>query len=173
MRKIFYTICILAVTCVMAGCSSNNDDTPNAPATNQTTGNDEQEKYDNLRDSVGTATRPTNWTVNYTTDPTNFQIITITSEELPTVLEQDDLLAAFYGEECRAVATPKAEANGKTAFTLLVMGRIDEESNAPIDLELRYFSQNNKRIYISEKLRFRPGETLGSLNTGGYKTAWK
>lgn len=172
MKKIFYTICILAVTCLMAGCSSNNDDTPTAP--NQTTtGNEEKETYDNLRDSVGTATRPTNWTVGYTTDPTNVQIITVTSEVLPTVLEYDDMLAAFNGEECRAVATPKDEANGKTAFTLVIMGRIDEESNAPVDLELRYFSQHNKRIYTSEKLRFRPGETLGSLNTGGYKTAWK
>lgn len=167
MNKILYTFCILAFTCVMAGCSDNDDTfSPTDP-------NEKKENYDNLRDSIGSATRPTDWTVTYATDPTNVQIITITSAELPTVLESEDLLAAFAGEECCAVAAPKNEANGKTAFTLVIMGRINDDSAAPIDLELRYFSQHNKRIYISEKLRFRPGETLGSLNTGGYKTVWK
>lgn len=168
MRNILYTICILAVTFVMAGCSDSDDYKPTSP----TDPSEKNENYDNLRDSVGRAARPTDWKVSYATDPTNVQIITVTSEELPTVLDQTDLLAAFYGSECRAVSSPVTEANGKTAFTLVVMGRIDEESSAPIDLELRYFSQHNKRIYTSEKFRFRPGETLGSLNTGGYKPVW-
>lgn len=169
MRKILYIICILAITGMMAGCSANDDNISSSP----TDPKEKEEKYDNLRDSIGTATRPTDWMVSFVSDPTNVQTITITTAELPTVLEPEDLLAAFSGNECRAVAYPKREANGKTAFTLVVMGRIDEEANAPIDLELRYFSQHNKRIYTSEKLRFRPGETLGSLNTGGYKAVWK
>lgn len=166
MKKTLYTLCILAITCMMAGCSNDdNSVTPIVP-------NEKTEDYDNLRDSIGTATRP-DWVAISATDPTNVQTITITSAELPTILEAEDVLAAFVDEECRAVAYPKREANGKTAFSLVVMGRIDEDATIPIDLELRYYSLHNKRIYISGKIRFRPGETLGSLNSGGYTAMWK
>lgn len=169
MKKILYAITILTFVFAMVGCSKDDEfviptppDTPDTP-----------EDYDNLRDSIGTATRPTDWTGPITTDPTSVQTITITSAELPTVVEDEDMLAAFCGNVCRAVTTPVHESNGKTAFTLVVMAMIDEATTAPIDLELRYYSLHNKRIYTSNKIRFRPGVTLGSLNNGGYKAEWK
>ncbi|MBQ0073830.1 MAG: membrane lipoprotein lipid attachment site-containing protein [Prevotella sp.] len=150
---------------VLAGCS--NDDNPEPTPT-------PKPEYNNLRDSIGTAARPTDWNpVSETVlDPTNPDAIIVTQQEIPVPVDmQQDLMAAFVNGECRDVSAPYKEANGKIAFALTVMPRIDEATNFAI--ELRYYSKHNNRIYIATPFAFAPLTfSHGTPNGEGYKATW-
>lgn len=100
-------------------------------------------------------------------DPTACQIVVVTQDELPVTITADDMLAAFINNECRTVATPRTEANGKVAFTLTILPKI-EAREIGADVELRYYSSQTKRIYTAKPFAFTPGETLGNLVSDGY-----
>lgn len=132
--------------------------------------------YDNLRDSVGTATRPTDWKAVdiVELDPTQYDRIVVTSNEIPVEIDlNQDIMGVFINGECRDFALPVVEATGKTVFKFVVMPKIDE-SPGSINIELRYFSAKNKRIYIAEPFSFSNGTmSHGTLSGEGYKAIWK
>lgn len=154
----------------LTGCGSDDDDiTTTAPTPRP-------EGYNNLRDSVGTATRPVDWqeTPISDLDITAPDRIVITAKEVPVDIDPDnDLMAAFVNGECRAVTSAVQEENEQVHFTLVVMPKV-EESASDIDIELRYFSAKNKRIYIAETFPFIAGSMEhGTLTNGGHQVKWK
>lgn len=167
MKKIFMLLAIGA-TLLVAGCHHDDDDNPVVPPT-------PKPDYENLRDSVGTATRPTDWisTSEALLDKTEIDRVVVTSDEIPVPVDiQNDVMAAFVNGECRAVSTPVV-TNGKAVFDMNVMHKMEGET-ADIAVELRYFSQHNKRIYIAAPFAFASGyEIHGSITHGGYKPEWK
>lgn len=156
----------LGATLTMCGCHKS-DDEPSIPTP--------KPDYNNLRDSVGTATRPTDWTatIDELLDKTEIDRVVVTSDEIPVLVDLDnDVMAAFVNGECRAVSKPVA-VNGKAVFDMNVMHRMEGET-ADIAVELRYFSQHNKRIYIAVPFAFASGyEIHGSITHGGYKAQWR
>lgn len=153
MKKIFlYALMLCALT--LTGCGGDDD----------------------LRDSVGTSVRPTDWKAVQMSqlDITAPDRIVLTSKEVPAEIDlANDLMGAFVNDECRAVTSAVREENGQVHFTLVVMPKVDENTSA-IDIELRYFSAKNKRIYIAEPFAFSAGTMKhGSLSDGGYQAQWK
>ncbi len=168
MRKIFSRLLILAGILLLAGCSKddfNNEEEPVTPPV--------PADYDNLRDSLGTATRPTDWIPVAELDPTSIQLLTITEKELPTDITAEDLLAAFVGSECRAVSEVDTVEDKTLSFFSMVIQSALEQSDTEQNVQLRYYSLHNRRIYIADEFPFVPGEILGSLNDGGYKVNWR
>lgn len=170
MKKIFlFALVLCAMT--LTGCSDDdpiNDDPTPKPV--------KPEEYNNLRDSVGTATRPTDWQgVDMSQlDITAKDRIVVTSKEVPVDVDMDnDLMGAFVNGECRAVTNAVMEENEQVHFTLIVMPKVDENTSL-INIELRYFSAKNKRIYIAEPFAFSTGTIQhGTLTGGGYQAKWK
>lgn len=152
----------------LTGCGSDDDDITTTPQ--------RPEGFNNLRDSVGTATRPADWkeTPISELDITAPDRIVITQQGVPVDIDPDkDLMAAFVNGECRSVTSAFQEENGQVHFTLVVMPKI-EESVSDIYIELRYFSAKNKRIYIAEPFSFIAGSMEhGTLTTGGHHVKWK
>lgn len=170
MKKIFLFALMLGAM-ALTGCGSDDD-----PAPAPTPTPDKPEGYDNLRDSVGLATRPTDW---WGVDKSMLDIsqpdrIVVTSKEIPVEVDKDnDLMGAFVNGECRTATGPVVEENGLVHFTLVVMPKVDESVSA-INIELRYFSTRNKRIYTAEPFAFSAGTMQhGTLTGGGYQAKWK
>lgn len=171
MKKILFITTLLGLF-ALAACGGSDDEL--------TSGENGEQKppftlEENLRDSVGSATRPTSWIPidMALLDPTTSDRIVVTSAEIPVPLDmEEDLMAAFVNGECRDVASPVLEANEKVAFSLVVLPRIDEDLTS-LPIELRYYSKHNNRIYIAESFPFDPASVNhGSLNGSGYKAAW-
>lgn len=170
MKKIFlYALLFGALT--LAGCSGDDnviDDVGNTP--------EKPDGYDNLRDSVGTSVRPTDWHAVPMSqlDITQPDRIVLTSKEVPVDIDlTNDLMGAFVDGECRTVTSAVKEENELVHFTLVVMPKVDENASA-MNIELRYFSAKNKRIYIAEPFAFRAGTMQhGTLADGGYQAKWK
>lgn len=170
MKKIFiYALLLGALT--LAGCGGDDIVVEGSGTTQE-----KPEGYDNLRDSVGTSTRPTDWQAVPLSqlDITSPDRIVLTSLELPVDIDlANDLMGAFVDGECRAVTSAVVEHSDLIHFTLIVMPKIDENLTS-INIELRYFSAKNKRIYIAEPFAFSPGSMQhGTLTGGGYKAKWK
>lgn len=167
MKKYFiYAFLLGAMT--LAGCGSDDTEDP-TPVPKPIP------EYDNLRDSIGTATRPTDW-VRLDIDklnPTVKDVIIITSEEIPVPVDtSEDLVGAFVDGECRDVAAFYEEANGKVAAQLIVMPKKEESTS--FSMELRYYSKHNKRIYLAAPFAFDSNATdHGSLTGSGYKVKWR
>lgn len=165
MRKIFL-FGILFSAMALTGC---NDDVVE-PSPKPDPG------YDNLRDSIGNATRPTDWIATELgmLDQTLIDRIVVTEDEIPVPVDvEEDLMAAFVNGECRAQAMPQIVANNKKAFMMNVMQKMEGESSN-LDIELRYYSNHNKRIYIAAPFAFEPGSmNHGSLSYGGYQAKWR
>lgn len=69
-------------------------------------------------------------------------------------------------------ATIYPESDGVTTyFALVVMTAVDAQGTQ--NVELRYYSASNGRIYCSDPFVHSPGERLGSLTGAGYATHWK
>lgn len=172
MKKIFMFLAIVSAL-VLVGCSSDDNFEPLPTPTPSPTPKPDYE--DNLRDSVGTATRPTAWiaTSDALLDKTEIDRVVVTSSEIPVPVDlTSDMMAAFVNGECRAVATP-ISVNGKAVFDMNVMHKMEGET-ADIAIELRYFSLHNKRIYIAKSFAFASGyEIHGSITHGGYKAEWR
>ncbi|MBQ0075306.1 MAG: hypothetical protein KBT34_14080 [Prevotella sp.] len=144
------------VAMVVMACSEGDKPTP--------------KPYNNLTDSIGTVTQQPAWVATNVEllNPSVAQIVVVTQSELPVPVKEEDLIGAFVGGECRAVAKPVVEPNGKIAFTLTILGKDDADDDGK-DVELRYYSKNNSRIYIAQPFAFIAGERLGDLNNSGYK----
>lgn len=175
MKKILLIFSLVFGLGAVMGCGDDGTtDIPEEPVIEPDPGHGPD--YDALRDSVGTATRPTDWTpVNAALlDPTAVDRIVVTSAEVPVPVDlRDDLMAAFVGGECRDVASPVVEANGKVAFTLTVMPRTEGESATP-RIELRYYAKSRSRIYVATPFAFDPATTHhGNLTTQGFQPEWK
>lgn len=120
--------------------------------------------------------RPTDWVVQQNLNPTTAQPVIVTSEGLPAEISKDDLLAAFIDGKCHAVSAPLPSLGGAgevfgTYFTLVVMTADDAEGAQQV--ELRYYSAADHRIYYSDPFTQSPGERLGSLTEGGYAPHWR
>lgn len=153
----------------LIGCGSDDDNITNGAPTPRPEG------FNNLRDSVGTATRPADWqeTPISELDITAPDRIVITAQEVPVEIDPaNDLMAAFVNGECRAVTSAIKEGQ-QVHFTLVVMPKI-EENASDIYIELRYFSAKNKRIYIAEPFPFVAGTMEhGTLTSGGHQVKWR
>lgn len=151
----------------LTGCGSDDD---------ITTTTQRPEGFNNLRDSVGTAIRPADWKEIPISelDITAPDRIVITQQGVPVDIDPDnDLMAAFVNGECRTVTSAFQEENEQVHFTLVVMPKIEEDASE-IDIELRYFSAKNKRIYIAEPFPFIAGSMKhGTLTNGGHQVKWK
>lgn len=168
MKTIRISAILMAGIMICASCGSKDDASTPTPTPSPT-----PVPENNLTDSIGTAERP-QWTgiPSDWLDPTACQIVVVTQDELPVPVEDTDLLAAFMEDECRSVVSPRQEPNGKTAFTLTILPKADTQETGK-DVELRYYSAHNKRIYIAQPFPFNPGETLGNLVTKGYQPILK
>lgn len=79
-------------------------------------------------------------------------------DDLRQAYQAADELAAFIGEECRAVAEP-VEATGNRLFYLLIQGDAAE----PGKISFRYYSAASSYIYTSDNLlEFTSGGTYGT-----------
>lgn len=151
-RRIFSlcaVFCILSVlTVFMAACDKKNDPTPTVT---------EQDLY-------GNAARPT-WTVPEDYDYSSSMTAVIKVENLcglivkDSVVKNDDLLAAFVGEECRGVAT-----YDDGLFFLYIAGPGDA-------VTLRYYSAHYTNLFVTEPIPFVNDHQLGSVSSP-YKPAF-
>jgi hypothetical protein len=81
------------------------------------------------------------------------------SDYLSQFADEDDLLAAFVGDECRGAVKP-IEYEGRYLFLLHFRGNSSESDK----VSLRYYSAANKRIYECKELfGFEPNATFGSI----------
>lgn len=81
--------------------------------------------------------------------PYTAQLIDIDCATLPAEVSEDDLLAAFIGDECRDVTTPYMD-NEKWYADLMVGIHESEESTAGLMVVLKYYSAKESHIYTSE-----------------------
>ena len=102
--------------------------------------------------------------------------ITMDAEGLPLVdgkviaVNSGDILGAFIGGECRGLAKPIDEIDGKTHFYLKVRATESDEKDAPVSL--RYYSTEKQHVFYSEQFSFVADGEAGSLEEG-FKPNWK
>ena len=152
MRKILFLTGIIVL--MMSSCSKDDD------------GNTSDWDVD---------TRP-EWTaVTEGVAPQGMYII-MDSEGLPVVngkivnVTSADIMGAFVNDECRGVAVPYSEIDGKTHFYLKVKSTDTDANNAMV--ELRYYSGEKKHIFCSEQFSFVADDNAGTLEEG-FKPTWK
>ena len=153
MKKIILAMIMLAGPFALAACDNEEEG-----------GGDVTEVPEEITE------RPTDWVVQQNLNPTTAQPVIVTSEGLPAEISKDDLLAAFIDGKCHAVSAPVTDDFG-TYFTLVVMTADDAEGAQQV--ELRYYSAADHRIYYSDPFTQSPGERLGSLTEGGYAPHWR
>ena len=152
MRKIIFYVALIAL--MMSSCSKSDD---------------------NNESGLSTDARP-EWTVVTEGVAPQGMYIIMDSEGLPTVngtiinTTSADILGAFVSDECRGVAVPYSEIDGKTHFYLKVKSTDTDASNAKV--ELRYYSGEKKHIFCSEQFSFVADGNVGTLEDG-YKPTWK
>lgn len=96
--------------------------------------------------------RPT-WTVIV---PTEASVNMMAWVQIPATMEisEDDILAAFVGNDCRAIAIPSSDRS----FVFTIKGEADEHS----PLTLKYYNAARHRIYTdSGHLHFAADEPVG------------
>lgn len=100
-----------------------------------------------------------NWKVN---DPAQYQYsMTVLCElflEKEVSTNPNDLIAAFYGNECRAIASP--DESGKVFMTV----RSNSAAGERIAFKI-WDSKNDKEYDLSQTLNFEDGATYGDFQT--------
>ena len=131
---------LMAALTVAWGCSSSSDDDNN--------NNTEQWNGSTYQSSAKPA-----WAVDWTStaakpdwqdpDPTRFDgssmhLVVDLDAELVSNTTSEDMMAAFIGEECRAVSRPNVLGNGRVTFLLHILGSgVEGSEKSPV--ELRYY----------------------------------
>jgi len=91
---------------------------------------------------------------------------------VPTLLQEDDQLAAFVGDECRGVASAFQDAENKWRFNLTIHATTADEDLSKLQFTLRYYSTKEKGTYTSVPIQYQDNAILGS-NTEGFVPTWK
>lgn len=152
---------MLAGTFALPACNSDDPETDSPEKPGGVTG---------PMGGINAVAPPTDWVVREDLNPTTAQPVVVTAEGLPAEVTDKDLLAAFIGDQCHAVASPVIDGE-RTFFTLVVMAANDAEGTQQV--ELRYYSAATHYIYVAEAFTLSPGERLGSLTDGGYLPRWR
>jgi len=169
MKKTLYTLIILSSITVLGGCTkeeyyecnSDSNQSGNGSGSGAFSSND----YSVYKpDSVGKATKPADWAIISSIDPTSLMLVTINASNMPATINSNDVLSAFIGNECRGVVAPRVDIDGVTRFSMVVNQCADEDCKEGQNVELRYYSENKKRIFISDTFTYQPGKLLGSAS---------
>lgn len=105
--------------------------------------------------------------------PFGSMVIYMTGKSLPktTTLSQDDMIAAFEGNECRGIWTPAAIMGGDADIVLQVFGK-DADIPGATRIELRYYCASQQGYYVSAPISYSSYQTLGSIGNP-YMPVWK
>ncbi len=95
------------------------------------------------------------WTVEEGNYTTSMSCVIDLPKSLQTYKSGDDELAVFANGQCRGTATLI-----NNLFFIDPVGSYDEVSM----LEFRYYSSKTCYMYISNKIQFKPDETIGSID---------
>ena len=134
-----FSLLLLAAALCFAACDDKNKPTPTPT---------EQDLY-------GNAARPT-WTVSEDYDYSSSMTAVIAVQKLngiivnDSVVNKDDLLAAFVGEECRGIATYDGGL-----FYLFIAGPGES-------VTLRYYSTRYTNLFVTEPISFINDAQLGT-----------
>lgn len=180
MNKLIYAIAILSSILVLGGCSKDNDENGNGgpvnpvdPTKKDTTILAPSKDFTIYRpDSVGTATKPSDWVVISDIDPTGLMLVTMDAAHMPATVNEDDCLSAFVGKECRGVVSPKLDTDSTMRFSIVVNQCADEDCAEGQDVQLRYYSAVQHRIFLSESFKYQQSGILGSTKKSFYVN-WK
>lgn len=122
-------------------------------------------------DKIGNDERPDWKAVNVNVTP-QAMYLTIDNGGLPVKPGPNDLLGAFVDNECRSVESPYDEDDGKMRFYIKVQSTVSDENRTNVKVELRYYSESRRRIFVSQPIDFQCDGFLGSLEEG-FVPVWK
>ncbi len=91
---------------------------------------------------------------------------------VPAAVQENDLLAAFVGEECRGVVSAFKDAENKWRFNLVVFATSSDTDLSKLQFTLRYYSTAQGGTYTSQPIPYQDNAILGS-NTEGFVPTWK
>lgn len=89
----------------------------------------------------------------------------------PRPLAAGDLLAAFVGDVCHGVAEAFTGSDGYTRFELKVDLFEDEKDREDLMVELRFYSKQYSRLFITTPFPFEEGEIKGGYQHS-YQPQW-
>lgn len=148
MKKYYIAFALFAASVAFSACGGDNDDDNNNVNTNQPT----------------PVKKPTDWVLpqgmHY-----NSMSVTIDQDAVPNgvTVTMDDLLGAFVDNECRGVASPVKDIDGKYRFSLVIHAMESDVNRDNLQVELKYYSAQKAYIYTSAKFPFERNGILGSF----------
>lgn len=155
MKKYYIALTLIAASLAFSACSSDDDDNKNANINQPTP-----------------VQKPTDWVLPQDLHYSSMSV-TIDQDAMPNgvTVNKDDLLGAFVDNECRGVASPVSDIDGKYRFTLLVHATERDANRENIQVELKYYSAQKSFIYTATKFPFEYNGILGSFNHS-FEPSW-
>ncbi|MCF7918325.1 MAG: T9SS type A sorting domain-containing protein [Candidatus Cloacimonetes bacterium] len=91
----------------------------------------------------------------------NMNIIAVVMQDGMEAANETDMIAAFYGDECRGVTTPVyLEAFDRNLVFMTVYGNVDED----ISFNFKYFNSLTSQTYdLEETIDFAANDVFGSI----------
>lgn len=169
-KTILYTF--LTLTLVGAGmlCSCRDNDDPVTPTPSPAPSDSTVVKKDSVKATLTQCERPS-W-ANQSETYFSAMYMYILDNSLPEGLAigENDIIAAFIGDECRCATQPYKDADGTLRYDICIAGEEADADN--VQVVIRYYSAAKGGYYTTDSLTYQDQVILGSA-TAGYELTWK
>lgn len=99
-------------------------------------------------------------------------LIIMSEENMPEMVEENDMVGAFYGDKCLGIAYPEKQPNGKYYFFLQVLQDSADEYNTDIRIVLKYHSALTNFVTRTGEMKYEDQRILGSYSDP-YQPLWE
>lgn len=87
-------------------------------------------------------------------------------------ISTDDLLGAFVDDQCRGFAAPVVDVDNQMRCILVINSTTSDFNNNDLKVELRYYSAQKAKLYVSKTFPFEYDGRLGSISKS-FVPEWK
>ena len=157
-------LAILTSILMLPSCSSDDESQPDGNGTNE-------------NNAHGTSvTEAPKWAVDesaFEVDITTSMTITMRITGFAHDVTDNDMVAAFAGDECRGTATPIDEEDvADGIFLLNVLASTADTDDSSPSITLRYYSDAAHEVYTSTVIPYQKDGRLGTIDAP-YVPTWK
>ena len=157
MKILRYLVFMALASTMCLACSSGDDDAPVDKPGNETI-----------------VPKPTNWTLPADLHYSSMTVV-VDESVMPTgvAVSADDLIGAFVADQCRGVAQPIIDIDGRYRFNIVVHSTVSDNNRTDMQVHLKYYSDAKKHIYTTATpFAFVYNGKLGSVEQS-YAPQWQ